>query len=103
MARKVTQEAVNAFIAGRTGSFGGNTTVELSPLGEVIVLKLHGNAIARRDKGPFGTFEVCDGGWSSNTTKERLNGLPGVRVNQKDYAWFLNGEPWNGSWRTITA
>lgn len=49
MARKVTQDAVNAFIAGRTGRFG-NTTVELSPLCEVIVLKLHGNAIARRDK-----------------------------------------------------
>lgn len=48
MARKVTQDAVNAFKAGRTGTFGGNTTVELSPLGEVIVLKLHGNAIARR-------------------------------------------------------
>lgn len=49
----------------------------------------------------MGTFEVCDGGWSSNTTKERLNGLPGVRVNQKDYEWFLNGEPWNGNWTTI--
>ncbi|UZZ63862.1 hypothetical protein PSV6_2 [Pseudomonas phage PSV6] len=101
MARKVTQQAVNAFIAGRTGVFGGNTVVELSPLGEVLVMKLHGNAIARRDVGPFGTFEVRDGGWQSNTTKERLNGLPGVSVNQKQYVWFLNGAAWDGHWTLI--
>lgn len=98
--RKVTRDAVNAFQEGREARFG-NTTVELSPLGAVLVLKLHGNAIARRDVGVFGTFEVCDGGWTSNTTKDRLNGLPGVRVHQKNYAWFLNGEPWAGGWTTI--
>jgi hypothetical protein len=101
MARQVTQQAVNAFTSGRTGTFGGNTTVELSPLGAVLVLKLHGNAIARRDVGPLKSFEICDGGWTSNTTKERLNGLPSVTVNQKNYEWFLNGERWNGSWTTI--
>jgi hypothetical protein len=87
------------FLAGKVGKVG-NTTVEMSPLGAVVVLKLHGNAIARRDVGST-DFEVCDGGWTSNTTKERLNGLPGVRVNQKAYAWYLNGVEWDGSWTWI--
>lgn len=102
MARQVTQDAVNAFLKGRTGKFN-NTVVELSPLGEVLVMKLHGNAIARRDVGPLGAFEICDGGWTSDTTKERLNGLPNVRINQKNYEWFLNGERWNGNWTTVQA
>lgn len=98
--RKVTSQAVAAFLADRPGCFG-NTSVELSPLGAVTVLKLHGNAIARKDVADNNTLEICDGGWSSNTTKERLNGLPGVSVCQKNWVWFLNGKEWGGSWTTI--
>lgn len=99
--RKITQEAINAFIAGV--SFAkSNTSVERSPLGEVVVLKLHGNAIARYSEGDYNnTLEVCDGGWQSNTTKERLNGLPHVSVNQKNFEWFLNGHKWSGSWTKV--
>lgn len=98
--RKVTRDAIQAFNAGRVGSFGSNTRVELSPLGHMLVLKLHNNAIARKDV-ETGQVEVCDGGWQSNTTKERLNGLQGVSVNQKNFVWFLNGEEWDGSWTAI--
>ena len=98
--RAVTRTAVAAFLAGRVGKHGSNTSVELSPLGAVVVLKLHGNAIARRDIDSQ-IIEVCDGGWSSNTTKDRLNGLPGVSVHQKNFQWFLNGEEWNGNWARI--
>ncbi|WP_055128545.1 hypothetical protein [Pseudomonas mediterranea] len=101
MSRKVTEQAVSAFLAGRVGCFN-NTTVELSPLGKVVVLKLHGNAIARRDLNG-NHMEVCNGGWSSNTTKERLNGIPGVRVNQKNFEWFLNGVEWDGGWTVVGA
>lgn len=100
MARKITEQAVNAFLAGRAFC-SGNSSVEFSPLGAIVVLKLHGNAIARYDKGDISTMEVCNGGWSSNTTKERLNGLPGVRVNQKDWTWYLNGVEWDGGWRRV--
>lgn len=99
--RKVTRDAVAAFLADRVGSFGGNTTVERSPLGAVTVLKLHGNAIARKDVGSPAQFEVCDGGWSSRTTKERLNGLPHVSVMQRNWVWHLNGAEWNGSWALV--
>lgn len=47
--RKITQEAVREFRNGRT-FHKDNTSVELSPSGNVVVLKLHGNAIARYDK-----------------------------------------------------
>ena len=99
--RKITQEAINAFIAGVNFN-KSNTNVERSPLGEVVVLKLHGNAIARYSEGDYNnTLEVCDGGWSSNTTKERLNGLLGVSVNQKSFVWYLNGMEWNGNWTKV--
>lgn len=98
--RKVTREAIAAFNAGRAGTFGSNTTVSLSPLKTRWVLKLHGNAIARRGI-ENGKLEVRDGGWQSNTTKERLNGLQGVSVNQKNFIWYLNGEEWDGSWTAI--
>jgi hypothetical protein len=99
--RKITQEAVREFRNGREFR-KANTSVEFSPSGEVVVLKLHGNAIARYTKGEYhDTLEVCDGGWSSNTTKERLNGLCGVSVHQKNWEWFLNNKPWNGNWVTV--
>jgi hypothetical protein len=99
MARKITTESVNAFMSARPFS-KQNMTVELSPLGQVVVLKLHGNAIARRDIGS-NVIEVCNGGWSSNTTKERLNAIPGVSVCQRNFVWYLNGKEWNGGWTFV--
>jgi len=62
-------------------------------------LKLHGNTIATIDA--LGVMSISNAGWASNTTKERLNGLPNVRVNQKNWSWFLNGNEWDGSWKRI--
>lgn len=100
MAKKITNESVAAFMAGRKFN-KGNMSVELSPAGYCWLLKLHGNTIARRDvvlAGVRATIEVSNGGWSSNTTKERLNGLPGVSVVQRNFIWYLNGKQWDGSW-----
>ena len=55
---------------------------------------LHGNKIAARLGD--GRMWISNAGWATNTTKERLNGLPGVRVNQKNFQWFINGIPWTG-------
>ena len=100
--RKITSDAVRAFRRGLKFN-RDNTSVERSPLGHAVVLKLHGNAIARYTPSTDGLnkFEICNGGWSSNTTKERLNGLPGVSIHQKDWVWYLNGKEWNGAWTTI--
>jgi len=102
--RKVTADAVEAFMAGRTGKFS-NTTVDVRPWQggqECVILALHGNPIARYPvAGGHDHMVVCDGNHQTNTTKERLNGLPGVRVHQKAGQWYLNGVAWDGYWTNV--
>lgn len=50
-----------------------------------------------RDDGVY----IQTGGWNTSTTKERLNGLPGVRVYHKKHILHLNGVPWNGNWSKV--
>jgi hypothetical protein len=94
--RKITKESVRAFIEGRKFN-KGNMSVESES--SFIKLKLHGNTIATID--PLGVLSVSNAGWASNTTKERLNGIPGVSIYQKNWNWFLNGSEWDGSWKRI--
>jgi hypothetical protein len=95
--RKITSEAVDKFLS-KTPFRKSNMSVEEN--GGVYKLKLHGNTIATIDE--LGVLSVSNAGWRSNTTKERLNGIPGVRVHQKNWNWFLNGVEWDGSWKRIS-
>ena len=95
--RKITSEAVSAFLNKKTFR-KSNMSVEES--GGQYKLKLHGNTIASIDE--LGVLSVSNAGLASNTTKERLNGIPGVRVNQKNWTWYLNGQEWDGSWKRIS-
>jgi hypothetical protein len=95
--RKITSEAVDKFLS-RTPFRKSNMSVE--EIGGVYKLKLHGNTIATIDE--LGVLSVSNAGWASNTTKERLNGIPGVRVHQRNWNWFLNGVEWDGSWKRIS-
>ena len=57
---------------------------------------LHGNHIATVCKISM-DLRIFDGGWRSNTTKSRLNALlnefvPSMRLNQKNWAWFLSDD-----------
>ena len=90
--RKVTSQIIHAFLNGKKKTVD-NTSTD----GEAVYL--HGNKIARRTEGKG--IEISNAGWFSVTTKERLNGLPGVSVSQKNYEWFLNGLPWDGSWTKV--
>lgn len=93
MSRKITRAAINAFM--NAAKFcGGNTSVDVLP--NVTILKLHGNAIAYRYNDPERTLSITNAGWQSNTTKERLNGLPNVSISQKQGTWYLNGQVWDG-------
>jgi hypothetical protein len=95
--RKITKEAVSKFLSKETFR-KSNMSVEESY--GVYKLKLHGNTIATIDE--LGVLSVSNAGWASNTTKERLNGIPGVRVHQKNWNWFLNGVEWDGGWKRIS-
>jgi hypothetical protein len=92
--RKITQESVDAFMNARKFK-KANMEVEVLP--NVTVLKLHGNEIAYRYNDPERTLSITDAGWQTNTTKERLNGIPNVHIHQKKFVWYLNGEEWNGN------
>lgn len=91
--RKITQNSVNAFLNAQPFN-ESNTTVEVLP--NVTILKLFGNAIAYRYNDPKKTLSITNCGWKSNTTRERLNGLPGISIHQSKGVWYLNGEKWNG-------
>ena len=91
--RKITIESVDAFMNARKFK---KANMEIEVLPNVTVMRLHGNPIAFRYNDPERTLSITDAGWSSNTTRERLNGIPNVSIQQKNWQWYLNGEKWNG-------
>ena len=77
--KKITRDSVDAFMNARP--FRKDNT---------------GNEIAYRYNDPERTLSVTNAGWFSNTTKERLNGIPNVRIHQKNFNWYLNDKEWDG-------
>jgi len=91
---KITQNAVNAFIQGQNFK-SSNTEVKVLP--NVTVMSLHGNEIDYKYNDPENIISITNAGWESNTTKERLNGIPGLSISQRKGVWYLNGNVWEGS------
>tara|TARA_R110000751_G_scaffold206469_2_gene310501 strand:- start:2916 stop:3215 length:300 start_codon:yes stop_codon:yes gene_type:complete len=91
--RKITEESVWAFNNAKPFR---KQNMEIEVLPNVTIMKLHNNAIAYRYNDPKRTLSITNCGWESGTTKERLNALEGVSIQQKNFEWFLNGEKWNG-------
>ena len=88
--RGITETVTNAFLQGKAMK-KGNSAVSVDS--EWIYLELHGSRIARRvnTAGPVEFLWLSAGGWSTNTTKERLNGIGshfGVGVWQQKFEWF---------------
>ena len=92
MAKKVTTQIAELFLSGKTGRISNSYTDGSN-------LYLFDNLIAMR--GVDGLY-ITNAGWKSNTTKERLNALPGVSINQKAGEWYLNGEKWDGKLTKIS-
>jgi hypothetical protein len=91
--KNITFEACTLFMAGQQFK-KSNTEVVVLP--NVTVLKLFGNEIAYRYNDPEKTLSITNCGWKTATTKERLNGIDGVCIQQKKGDWYLNGKLWNG-------
>ena len=94
--RKITRESVDKFLSKVPFK---KSNMEVIKDTDVYKLKLHGNTIATLDA--LNMLSISNAGWRSNTTKERLNGLPNVRINQKNWNWFLNGQEWGGEWTRV--
>lgn len=92
--RQITIDAIRAFRIGNNFK-RGNTQVKTYAHSNYRELLLHGHVIA--EMGEQGFF-ISSCGWSTTTTKERLNGLPNVNIHQKNFQWFLNGEEWDGEY-----
>lgn len=85
---KTTTTIVNAFVNGNAKSVGNTKTDGKS-------LWLFNNKIAEhREDGLW----ITNCGWTSRTTKERLNALPDVDISQKKGKWYLHGVEWDGNW-----
>lgn len=84
--RKITNQITKAFLECKTLKIGNSRTDGNS-------LYLHNNRIAWHDGS---NIIITNAGWFSNTTKDRLNGLPGAHISQKKGEWCLNGELWDG-------
>ena len=99
--RKITRDALAAFVEGVPFNRDNTSVTHCKDTG-VTCLLLHGNKIARWNTfGYYATLEICDGGWQTVTTKERLNGITGVSITQKNWVWYLNGAEWSGEWTKV--
>lgn len=99
MSRKITKRSIAAFLDGHYFSEANTVVIEVHSVWE---LRLHGNTIAIRDTRNIPeTISICTSGWDTVTTRERLNGIPGVSVYHKKGELFLNGERWDGKWKRI--
>jgi hypothetical protein len=94
--RKITQDAVIAFRNGF--NFGRDNTRVVVEDGESH-LYLHGNKIAKLTRE--GEVLITTARWNTVTTRERLNGLPLVKVYQQRGKLFLNNEEWDGDWISV--
>jgi hypothetical protein len=91
--RTITKEAVKNFL-NAVEFKKDNTKVEVLP--NVTILKLFNNPIAYKYNDPKQTLSITTCGWITNTTKERLNGIPGVNLSTKKGVLYLNGSVWDG-------
>ncbi len=86
--RQITEESLNAFIAGKPFK---KSNMEVEVTGHLIRMKLFGNTISTYDQLNQ-ELMVTDAGWQTRTTKERLNAVLNHFLD-----WYLYQE--NFEWK----
>tara|TARA_R110002110_G_scaffold362595_2_gene572439 strand:- start:15 stop:443 length:429 start_codon:yes stop_codon:yes gene_type:complete len=98
--RKVTRESIDALYAFRKYKSGNTKVVVVD--GCRAVLSLHGTPLVKLTLGiGWQDTEITTGGYNTSTTKERLNGVPGVHVYHSKHQLYLNGKEWDGEWVAV--
>ena len=93
--RQITKDAVSALLGGREFS-RGNTSVVRSNI-RAWEMKVHEESIAYNfDNSPDTIYLSVSTNGLTKTSKERLNGIPNVKIVQRGGMWYLNGERWGG-------
>lgn len=90
--RQITDNSINSFILNKTFKTS-NTEVYYDIDDKVTYFRLFGHVIAKKQNN---RLFITNCGYFTNTTKERLNGLPNVRIQQIKGKWYLNGKEWDG-------
>ena len=85
--RQITKDSIKAFMSAKKFR-QGNTQVKIDEYG-IAYLYLFNNLIAKRNGNKL---EITMAGYNTTTTRERLNGLPCVKIQQKNYTPYLNGQ-----------
>lgn len=93
--RTITKQACKAF--QNWEKFTWNNTKTYNDNG-IMYLELFGHKIAKIENK---TLYITNAWWSTTTTRERLNGLDGVHIQQKNWQRYLNGNEWDGKWIAI--
>ena len=87
MSRQVTEQIIRAFMNDQAKRIS-NSEVHTDFISTR--LYLFGNCIAIKKKDT-GKIEVSMAGYPTVTTRERLNGIPGVSIRQEKGKQYLNG------------
>lgn len=92
--RKITEQSIEAFLnKGKLSK--QNMNIFYDRYDQTSRMLLHNNCIATYDYDNK-RLSISNCGWFTPTTKERLNALPNVHIQQKNFVWYLNGKEWNG-------
>ena len=89
MSRQITDEIIRAFLNGENKKIS-NSEVKADCKG--VRMYLFGNLIAERVGN---RIRITMAGYPTNTTRERLNGIPGVSLRQEKGIQYLNGKEIN--------
>lgn len=95
--RKISKDAAAALMSYKKFK-RSNTQVTVDESGAAY-LYLFGNMIACHEAD--GTLKITDAGYSTVTTKDRLNALPHVSIYQRKRVWYLNEQEWDGDWDIV--
>ena len=95
--RKISKDAARALMSHKKFK-RDNTWVSVDDSGAAYLI-LFGNTIACHEAD--GTLKITAAGYATVTTKDRLNALPHVSIQQRDFVWYLNDDPWDGDWDIV--
>ena len=91
--RKIEQQMNKAIATLDSGKSWMSANTSVVNADGILVVHLHGNKIAEIGEN---FIQLFDGDHQTNTTKSRLNailaenGLPGERVFQKNFEWYVS-------------
>lgn len=90
----LTFEGANQFLGTRDGRKIKNNTYLQRRGDDAIAVMLHSTDVVTYERN--GRVTIKTGGWSTNTTRDRINGFSPVGVSRMNFEDYVNGKVWDG-------